>query len=344
MTAHTSRQIVLAARPVGGTTIGDFNESDLKLVERPIRSPSEGEVLVRNILFSVDPFQRTLMGNTPSEGMLAEVGEVLRGATVGIVEESRSARFAQGDHVVGWLGWQEHAVANEAALRKLDAKSAPLSTALGVLGHTGLTAWLGSSKLIEPKPGGTFVVTNAAGSVGSLAVQLAKLKGHRVVGIAGGEDKARYVRDELGADVAIDYKAETFDADLAEAVPHGIDRLLDSVGGYMFETLMPHFNHKAVTFIIGQIALFGDKTGKAQADRLPELLNYIQYRDLHIQGLQVPDYFHLYPEFLSEIAPLVADGTVKYREEFVDGFEQLPNSLVRLFEGSNRGKLIVRAL
>lgn len=343
MKSTTSRQVILASRPTGQASIGDFDDSNLEFVEKEIDPVRDSEVRVRNILFSVDPFQRTLMGNTPSEAAVVEIGDVLRGATVGIVEESCSARFAPGDHVVGWLGWRDIAVVNEATLRKLDPNVVPLSTALGVLGHTGLTAWLGSVKLMEPKPGGTFVVTNAAGSVGSLAVQLAKLHGHRVVGIAGGPAKVAYLCDELNVDAAIDYKADTFEADLAAAVPDGIDRLLDSVGAGMFATLMPHFTKGAIATIIGQIAMFGDQTDQATRDNLPELLNLVQYRDIRLRGLQIPDHFAHYPEFLQEVTPLVINGTIKYQEEFMDGFEHLPTALRRLFAGGNSGKLIVRA-
>lgn len=343
MIQRVNRQIVLAARPTGGPTAGDFKPGDLAFVEADVPAVKDGEVLVRNLMFSVDPFQRTVMGNAPSETATIEIGEVMRSAVVGIIEETRNPQFSVGDHVNGWLGWQDYAVAGGPGLRKLDADAAPVSTALGVLGHTGLTAWLGVVKLVEPTPGGTFVVTNAAGSVGSLAVQLAKLKGYRVVGIAGGAEKVAYLRDELGVDAAVDYKAETFAADLDRALPEGIDRLLDSVGGSTFEALMPSFNKDAQAVIMGQIALYGRQSTQAEPDRLPDLLNLIQYRKLQLIGLQLPDHFHAYPEFLEGVAPLVANGTIKYREEFVDGFDQLPDSLHKLFEGSNQGKLIVRA-
>ena len=337
-----NRQIVLASRPVGGATIGDFDQDDFTLVQRDVAPLKEGELLVRNILFSVDPFHRTLMGNTPSEAAVVEIGDVIRGATVGIVEESNNPQFEVGTHVNGWLGWQEYAVSTGMGLRKLDPAIVPLSTALGVLGHTGLTAWIGTSKLVTPGEGGTFVITNAAGSVGSLAIQIAKLRGYRVVGIAGGPGKVAYVDDELGADIALDYQSAAFPQHLAEAMEPGIDRLLDSVGDYMFEALMPFFNKNAQAIIIGQIAAFGDAERRSE-DRLPELLNLIQYRDVALKGLQLPDYFHTYPEFVEEMTPLVANGSIKYREQFVEGFEQLPSSLPILFQGGNLGKLIVRA-
>jgi NADPH-dependent curcumin reductase CurA len=211
MSQPRNRMITLASRPSKGATMAHFDPDDFAIVEAHLPQPRDGEILVRNLMFSVDPFQRTLMGNTSSETAVLSIGDVMRGATVGIVEESRSPSFGEGDFVAGWSGWQERAVSDGTGLRRLDPSTAPVSTVLGVLGHTGLTAWLGSSKLVDPKPGGTFVVINAAGSVGSLAVQIAKLKGHRVVGIAGGDEKAAFLQDVLGVDAAIDYRSETFE-------------------------------------------------------------------------------------------------------------------------------------
>jgi NADPH-dependent curcumin reductase CurA len=268
----------------------------------------------------------------------------MSGPTVAIVEQSRNPSFAVGDHVVAWSGWQQYGLSNGSDLRKIDPKVAPLSAALGVLGHTGLTAWLGTSQFMNPKPGSTFVVTAAAGSVGSIASQLAKLRGHCVVGIAGGADKMRYLKEDLGLADAVDYKAPDFTKQLARALPNGLDALFDGVGGYMFETLMPYFNHHAQIAIAGTIAQYAHPGAAPGPNRLPELLKLFLYRFIQIQGFAMPDHVARYPEFLAEVAPLVAQGKIKYSEELVEGFDNIPAAFLRLYDSSNpnRGKLIAR--
>lgn len=342
MASRINKRYVLAARPTGGATQGEFGSGNLTISQAEVPALNDGELLYRTIMVSVDPYQRNIMGNTTSETPPLQIGQTMVGPAVGVVEESRNSAFSVGDHVVSWSGWQQYVVSTGVGLRKLDESIAPLSTALGVLGHTGLTAWLGASKLMEPKPGGTFVVTNAAGSVGTTAAQLAKRRGHRVVGIAGGEQKVAYLRDELGLDAALDYKAETFQSDLEHALPDGVDRLLDSVGGGLFELLLPRFNVQSKVITIGQMRMYGPEANELRTDRLPDLLNLILYRKVEVRGMQLNEYFNLYPEFLAEMTPLVASGEIKYREEFVDGFENIPGSLARLFAGHNQGKLIVR--
>lgn len=251
MVRTSNRQIVLVARPHGKA-----KHSDFQMTEQAMPSPGEGEVLFRNTLISMDPYQRNLMGNASSELPPIALGQPVWGPTVAVVEQSRNAMFAAGDHVVSWSGWQEYGLSDGSDLRKIDPAAAPLSAALGVLGHTALTAWLGVTKFLAPKPGGTFVVTAAAGAVGSVAAQIGALRGLRVVGIAGGPEKVRYLKDELGLAAAVDYKAPDFAAQLAAALPEGLDALFDNVGGAMFEALMPHFNHHAQIVICGTIAQY----------------------------------------------------------------------------------------
>ncbi|WP_110647259.1 NADP-dependent oxidoreductase [Salinicola peritrichatus] len=337
MAKTSNRQILLAARPNGMAKLSDF-----ELVEKRIPSPKDGEVLFRNTLVSVDPYQRNLMGNGSSELPPIDVGTPMSGPTVAIVEESRNPAFAVGDHVQTWSGWQEHAVSDGSDLRKLDPNVAPISTALSVLGHTGLTAWVGMTKFMNPKPGGTLVVTAAAGAVGSLAAQIGKQRGLRVVGIAGGPDKAAYLKVELGLDATVDYKADDFEEQLSRALPNGIDAFYDNVGDYMFEAVMNAFNERAQIVIGGTIAGYSDTTMPKRSDHLPRLLNLFLYRFLQVQGFSVTNHLDCYPDFLAEVAPWVADGKVKYSEEFVDGFEKIPSTFFRLFDGSHRGKLIVR--
>ncbi len=337
MTKTSNRQILLATRPNGMARLSDFD-----IVERDIPTPKEGEVLLRNMLISMDPYQRNLMGNGSSELPPMDLGTPMSGPTVAVVEESNNPDFSKGDFVQTWTGWQDYAVSDGSDLRKLDPDAAPLSTALSVLGHTGLTAWVGMTKYLDDKPGGTFVVSAAAGSVGSMIAQMAKLRGHRVVGIAGGPAKCASLTDEIGVDAAIDYKADDFIAQLAAAVPDGVDRFFDNVGDYMFEAVMPHFNLNAQAVICGTIAGYSDTELPERRDHLPLLLNLILYRFVEVRGFSILDHLGSYPDFLAEAAPWVAEGKIKYSEEFIDDFEKIPETFLTLFEGGNTGKLIAR--
>lgn len=339
MPSKSNRQIVIAARPRGDAKLSDFS-----FAEGVVPSPGEGEVLTRNLLISIDPYQRSLMGNASTELPPIDLGQPMSGPTVAVVEQSNNPSFAVGDHVVAWSGWQQYGLSNGTELRKIDASAAPPSTALGVLGHTGLTAWLGITKFMNPKPLSTFVVTAAAGSVGSLAAQLAKLRGHRVVGIAGGSDKVRYLKEDLGLDDAVDYKAPDFASQLARALPNGLDALLDNVGGRIFEALMPHFNHHAQVVIAGLISQYSHPGAASGQNHLPDFLKLFLYRFVQVQGFAMPDHVASYPEFLAEVTPLVAQGKIKYSEEFVDGLDSIPETFMRLYDSSNpnRGKLIAR--
>jgi len=332
-----NRQIILASRPDGDATLGDF-----KIVSQAIPTPKEGQVLLRNTLISMDPYQRNLMGNGSSELPTIEVGTAMPGPTVAVIEQSNNPDFAIGDHVVSWSGWQEYVISDGDELRKIELDTVSPSTALGVLGHTGLSAWIGLNKFMSPKPGGTLVVTAAAGSVGSMAAQLAKLKGLRVVGIAGGPAKCAYLTDELGLDAAVDYKAPDFAEQLANALPDGIDALFDNVGDYMFEALMDHFNRGAQIFICGLIASYSNTDHPQRADHLPRLLSLFLYRFIEIKSFTLLEHLDEYPEFLAEMTPLVANGTIKYSEQFVEGFEEIPENFLKLFAGGNSGKLIAK--
>lgn len=337
MTDRLNRQFVLDRRPDGPANLADF-----RLETAPIPQPADGEVLFRNSLISVDPYQRNLMGNGSSELTPIDVGATMPGPTVAVIEQSRHPAFAVGDHVQTWSGWREYGVSDGADLRKLDPRVAPVSTALGVLGHTGLTAWIGMNKLRDAKSGGTVVVTAAAGSVGSMAAQIAKIRGYRVVGIAGGARKVGFLREELGLDGAVDYKADDFAEQLAQALPDGVDGLYDNVGDHMFEALMEHFNKDARIVIGGTIAGYSDTDLPNRADRLPRLLNLFLYRFIEIRGVSVTDHLDSYPEFLAEAGGWLSDGRIRHREEVVEGFERIPETFLRLFDGSHEGKLIVK--
>lgn len=339
MPSKTNRQITLAARPQGPAKLSDF-----KLVESEVPSPKDGEVLFRNTLFSIDPYQRNLMGNGSSEWPTIDLGDPMGGPTVAMVEESHHPDFAAGDHVQTWSGWQDYAVSDGSNIRKLDPDVAPLSTALGPLGLTGFTAWYGMTKVHEFKPGGALVVTGAAGSVGSTAAQLGKLRGLCVVGVAGGPDKVAFLKDELGLDDAIDYKADYLEAQVARALPDGIDAFFENVGGPLFPMLMEHFNTDAKMTLCGTIADYSDTELPKGTNYLPRLITLIHYRFVSIKAFATPHVLDTFPEFLAEMTPLVTGGRIKYGEEFVDGFEKLPETFLTLFDGTHSGKkLIVRA-
>ncbi|TXC71297.1 NADP-dependent oxidoreductase [Sphingomonas ginsenosidivorax] len=333
-----NRQHTLAVRPQGPAKLSDF-----KLVESAVPSLDDGQVVFRNTLFSIDPYQRNLMGNGSSEWPTIDIGDPMGGPTVGIVEESRNPEFAIGDHVQSWVGWQDYGLSDGSDLRKLDPTVAPLSTALGPLGLTGFTAWYGMTKLHDFKPSGTLVVTGAAGSVGSFAAQLGKLRGLRVVGVAGGADKVAYLKNKLGLDDAIDYKASDFKEQVARALPGGIDAFFENVGGPVFPVLMEHFNPHAKMTLCGTISDYSDTELPTGTNYLPRLITIIHYRFLDIKAFATPYVMDTFPEFLAEATPLVTDGRIKYGEEFVDGFDTLPETFLRLFDGSHSGrKLIVR--
>ena len=338
MTKRTNRQYTLAARPQGPAKLSDF-----KLVEPDVPELQNGQVLFRNTLFSIDPYQRNLMGNGSSEWPTIDIGDPMGGPTVGVVEESRNPDFAVGDTVQSWVGWQDYANSDGSDLRKLDPNVAPVSTALGPLGLTGFTAWYGLTKVHDFKPGGTLVVTGAAGSVGSIAAQLGKQRGLRVVGVAGGPAKTAFLKEELGLDEALDYKAPDFKEQVAKALPNGIDAFFENVGGPIFPVLMEHFNTDAKMTICGTIADYSDTELPKGTNYLPRLITLIHYRFVSIKAFATPYVMDTFPEFLAEVTPLVTSGQLKYGEEFVDGFEQLPATLLTLFDGSHSGKkLIVR--
>jgi len=339
MASFLNRQIVVAARPEGNAKLSDFD-----VVEREVPALSAGDVLCRNLLISIDPYQRNLMGNAASELPPIALGQPMSGPTVAVVEQSNHPDFAAGDHVVAWSGWQLYGMSDGSDLRKIDPNVAALSTALSVLGHTGFTAWLGITKFMDAKPGTTLVVTAAAGAVGSLAAQLAKLRGMRVVGIAGGQDKVRYLKETLGLDDAVDYKAPDFAEQLSRALPQGLDALLDNVGGRLFEALMPHFNLRAQVVIAGLISQYAQTGNVPGPNRLPELLTLFLYRFINIQSFAMPDHVGDYAQFLDEMTPLVTQGKIRYNEEFVEGFDGIPTAFMRLFDqnNANRGKLIAR--
>ncbi len=337
MSSQVNRQIVLAARPHGIPKASDF-----EIVARPVPVPGAGQVLVRNVLVSLDPFNRILMGNANSDQTPLELGDPMFGFTVGVVEQSDHPGFPAGVHVAGSTGWQDYAVSDGADLRVVDPDAAPLPAHLGVLGVTGLTAWVGLTKVLDPKPGGTLVVTGAAGAVGSAAAQLGKLRGHRVVGIARGPEKTRHLLDDLGLDAAVDHTAPGFAEQLAQAVPDGIDTVYDNVGASLLPAVLPHVNRGA-RIAVGGVMSQITRTGAAGGpDHLPDLLRAVLYKTLTVRGFDVTEFHACYPEFLADVSPAVAAGKLHHRAHVVEGLETIPGAFPDMFTGRIAGKMIAK--
>ncbi len=333
-----NRQVVLAARPHGHPRPSDF-----EIVERPVPVPGDGQVLLRNLLVSLDPYNRIIMGDAggePSPIDPVALGDPMSGFAVAVVERSNHPAFAPGDHVAATSGWQDYAVSDGSDLRVLDPAAAPLPANLGVLGMTGLTAWVGLTRVVDPLPGGTLVVTAAAGAVGSVAAQLGRLRGHRVVGVAGGAEKVRHLVEDLRLDAAVDHRAPDFADQLAGAVPDGVDTVFESVGSVTVEALLPHLNQKAQLVVCGVMSQINRTRPHDGPNRLPDLLKAVLYRDLTLRGFSVPDHFDRYPEFLAEVAPRVAGGELRYAEHVVDGLESIPAEFPKTFQGGTTGKVI----
>jgi hypothetical protein len=293
-------------------------------------------LLVQNLLLSIDPYMRLLMNAERAYSAPVELGGVMEGRTVGRVLRSCDPSFREGEYVVGGGNWQEYCLMPVQSTRKLDAGTVPLSTALGVLGLPGQTAWIGMAHCAEPKAGETVVVSAAGGAVGSLAGQIAKLKGCRVVGIAGGPDKSRYVVNEFGFDACVDHRESNFAEKLAAACPKGVDINFENVGGPVLKASWPLLNEFARVLICGLIAEYNGPPSPG-----PEL-NTLLLKRIRLQAFFIFDHVARTGEFLREVTPWVRDGKIKYREDIVDGLENAPQALVDLFNGRNVGKLIVR--
>ncbi|MGI9112620.1 MAG: NADP-dependent oxidoreductase [Gaiellaceae bacterium] len=329
----TNRQITLAARPVGFP-----QESDFALVESPLPEPGPGEVLVRAQWLSLDPYMRGRMSEARSYAKPTGIAEVMPGQVVGEVVQSDDRRHAPGDLVVGQLGWQEHAVARGSALRKVDPRLAPAPTWLHVVGMTGLTAYFGLFDVGRPKPGDTVVVSAAAGAVGQIVGQLAKIAGCRTVGLAGGPEKVTDLTELYGYDVGIDYKADEVNAALKDACPAGIDIYYDNVGGALSETIFRRLAIGARVPICGQISQYN----LAEPELAPRNLGFLIVFRARLEGFLVTDYAHRFEEGLTRLAGLLREGRLRYREDVTDGLEHAPRAFIGLLNGENRGKALVK--
>ena len=330
----TNLQILLASRPQGAV-----NEENFRLVEGDIPHADEGEFVVRNHYLSLDPYMRGRMEDSKSYAASAAVGAVLVGTTVGEVIESQHAKFKVGDFVETRTGWQHYGKSNGGGTRRLDPGFVPLTAYLGTVGMPGVTAWVGLNEHGKPKAGETVVVSAASGAVGSTVGQLAKLKGCRAVGIAGGKAKCDYVVNELGFDACVDYKAGNLDADLKAACPSGVDVYFDSVGGTVLNGVLAHMNAFSRIALCGQISGYDDPAALAVKNFRAFLVNRINLR-----GFIVSDHLDLWKTALAELGQLVHDGKIKYRESIAEGLENAPAAFIGLLKGQNFGKQLVKLI
>ena len=325
-----NKKVVLAGRPVGAVT-----ESNFRIEEAPVPKAGEGEVLVRNLWLSLDPYMRGRMSDAKSYVKGVELGEVMVGQTVGEVLESRHPKIKVGDIVLTQLGWQLYGTTKEAT--KIDPTRAPASYYLGLVGMPGLTAYFGLKELGQPKAGETVVVSAASGAVGSVVGQLAKLWGARAVGIAGGAEKCAYVREELGFDACIDYKAGAVRDQLKESCPKGVDVYFDNVGGEILDTVLARMNLFGRVVVCGSISDYNSTEPYRVRNWRAILVNR-----LRVQGMIVFDWKDRYGEALKELSGLLAQGKLRYRESVVQGLENAPRGLMDLLNGKNFGKQLVK--
>jgi NADPH-dependent curcumin reductase CurA len=328
-----NRQILLVSRPEAEPSAENF-----KLIETPLAPLAEGQVRVRNHYLSLDPYMRGRMSDAKSYAKPQPLDEVMIGGTVGEVVESKNAKFAVGDRVVGMFGWQEFGTSDGTGMQKVDDTHIPLSAYLGPVGMTGVTGWYGLKRIIEPKAGETVVVSAASGAVGGVVGQLAKAAGCRVVGIAGGADTCRYVVDTLGFDACVDYKAGKLYDDLKAATPDGVDGYFENVGGEVLDAVLSRMNAFGRIAICGMIAGYN---GEPMPLKRPSL---ILTQRLKVQGFIVSEHMELWPEALKELGGLVAQKKLQYRESIADGLERAPEAFFGLLKGKNFGKQLVRLI
>jgi NADPH-dependent curcumin reductase CurA len=330
--AVDNRKVLLASRPQGAVT-----EQNFRIVDAPMPQPADGEVLVRNEWLSLDPYMRGRMSDAKSYVPPAQLDEVMVGQTVGEVVDSRNPRLSVGDKVLTQLGWQSHGVANGADVTKVDARHVPASYYLGVLGMPGFTAWFGLFEIGQPKAGETIVVSAGSGAVGSVVGQLAKIRGCRAVGIAGGRAKCDHVVHDLGFDACVDHRAGNLYDDLRAACPNGIDVDFENVGGAVLDTALRLMNRHSRIVLCGLVAEYSAKEPYGYQRLRSVLVNRIR-----MQGMIVFDWKDRYGEALAGLTAYVADGRLKYRESIVEGLDNAPRALIGLLKGENFGKQLVK--
>jgi NADPH-dependent curcumin reductase CurA len=327
-----NKRVVMASRPAGWVT-----EKNFRIETVPVPQPKDGEVLVKIQWLSLDPYMRGRMNDTKSYAAKQEIDAVMVGGTAGEVIESKNPKFKVGDKVSGMFGWQQYGLSDGTGLNKVDASRAPLSAFLGVLGMPGVTAWVGLLDICQPKAGETVVVSAASGAVGSVVGQIAKLKGCRTVGIAGGKAKCDYVVNELGFDACVDYKAGRLNEDLRAAAPKGIDCYFENVGGEILDAVLKQMNAFSRIAVCGLISQYNATEAYGVKTFQSILTNRIK-----VQGFIVSDRMELWAKALPELIGWVASGKIKYRETVADGLENAPKAFIGLLKGENFGKQLVK--
>jgi NADPH-dependent curcumin reductase CurA len=333
---QTGKRVVLASRPVGEPKTSDFRIEDYA-----IPTPGDGEVLLRTIWLSLDPYMRGRMSDGPSYAAPVPINGVMEGEGVSEVIASNNPKFAKGDIVAIRSGWQSHALSDGKGLRKVDPKLGSISTAVGVLGMPGMTAYTGLLEIGKPKAGETVVVAAASGAVGSAVGQIARIKGARAVGIAGGKDKCDYVKNELGFDECVDHRDPNLAAKLKAACPNGIDVYFENVGGAVFEAVFPLLNPFARMPVCGLIAQYND-TQATVPNWAAALMRNVLTKRLNIRGFIVSDFAAMHGDFLRDMSQWVREGKVKHREFITEGLENAPSAFMGLLKGANFGKQLVR--
>ena len=334
--SQTGKRVVLASRPVGEPKTSDFRIEDYA-----VPTPGDGEVLLRTIWLSLDPYMRGRMSDGPSYAAPVPINGVMEGEGVSEVMASNNPKFAKGDIVAIRSGWQSHALSDGKGLRKVDPKLGSISTAVGVLGMPGMTAYTGLLEIGKPKAGETVVVAAASGAVGSAVGQIARIKGARAVGIAGGKDKCDYVKNELGFDECVDHRDPNLAAKLKAACPNGIDVYFENVGGAVFEAVFPLLNPFARMPVCGLIAQYND-TQATVPNWAAAMMRNVLTKRLNIRGFIVSDFAAMHGDFLRDMSQWVREGKVKHREFITEGLENAPSAFMGLLKGANFGKQLVR--
>jgi len=330
-----TQQIVLAARPKGTPTSADFRTENIEL-----KAIEEGEVLLNGLYYSVDPYMRGRMNDAKSYAPPFQIDQPISGGIVAEVMESKSNKFNKGDIVSGMLPWQKSIIAKDTAIQKIDTGIAPASYYLGILGMPGLTAYFGLMHICKPKAGETVVVSGAAGAVGVIVGQIAKINGCKVIGIAGSDDKIKLLKEDFGFDEAINYKTtNNIKKAIADICPDGVDIYFDNVGGEISDAVIANINFHARIALCGQISLYNSTETPVGPRLQPMLLT----RSVLMQGFIISNYQQQFSEGIQYLAKYIKEGKLKFTETIVNGFDQLPHALLGLFKGENIGKMIVKA-
>lgn len=328
-----NEEIQFVSRPEGFP-----NEKTFRFVTTEVPTPNENEILVKTLYLSVDPYMRGRMSEGKSYVEPFQIDQALAGGVVGEVIQSKSSNFQKGDIVTGILAWARYQTVQDTTIQKVDPSIAPISTSLGVLGMPGATAYFGLTDIGQPKEGETVVVSGAAGAVGMIVGQIAKIKGARVIGIAGSQEKIDYLINELNFDAAINYKDSDFGMKLAEACTDGVDVYFENVGGDIADEVFKHLNVNARVPVCGAISSYNNK----EIDRGPRVQTTLIKNRVLMKGFLVLDYSNRFPEGMKQLAGWIMEGKIKYEETIIEGFENTPEAFVGLFKGTNLGKLLVK--